>query len=167
MVFADAIRFLDNLGVWDVILPFILVFTVVYAILEKTKVLGAEDGKPKHRFNAMVALVVALTAVVSASIVGVISIIMRYLVVFVFAILFIAIILGLFGFKEFKPKIVLPIAVIIISGLTLYLLGYFGFLDFAALRKLESPLIILLLLLLIGWFILRPAKKGDEPPQPY
>jgi hypothetical protein len=165
-VLEDAIRFLDNLGVWDVILPFILVFTVVYAVLEKTKVFGTEDGKPKHRFNAVAALVVSLMAIVSASIVGVISNIMQYLVVFVFAVLFIAIILGLLGFKELKPNIVLPIALLVIAGLALYLLGYFGFIDFVTLRKYgEGPLIILLLLLFLGWFILRPSKKGE--PQPY
>ena len=41
-VFRTAIGFLDKLGVYDIILPFLLVFTLVFAILEKTKILGLE-----------------------------------------------------------------------------------------------------------------------------
>ena len=44
-VFANAIQFLDRLGVYDVLLPFILVFAIVFAILERTKVLGTEKMK--------------------------------------------------------------------------------------------------------------------------
>ena len=45
--FRGIIGFLDKIGVYDVILPFLLVFTIVFAILEKTKVLGLDkiDGK--------------------------------------------------------------------------------------------------------------------------
>ena len=40
--FRQVINVLVDLGVYDVILPFLLVFTIVFAILEKTKVLGLE-----------------------------------------------------------------------------------------------------------------------------
>jgi len=45
------------------ILPFLLVFTVIYAILQKTKILGGEDSNQKS-FNVIVALVMALAFVV-------------------------------------------------------------------------------------------------------
>ena len=41
-IFRGVISFLNTLGVYDIILPFLLVFTLVFAILEKTKVLGTE-----------------------------------------------------------------------------------------------------------------------------
>ena len=40
--FVGAIAFMDKLGVYDVVLPFLLVFTLIYAFLEKTKVFGVE-----------------------------------------------------------------------------------------------------------------------------
>ena len=43
--FRGVIEFLGDMGVYDVILPFLLVFTIVFAILEKTKILGtAKEG---------------------------------------------------------------------------------------------------------------------------
>jgi hypothetical protein len=45
------------------ILPFLLVFTVIFAILQKTKILGGEDSNRKS-FNVVVALVMSLAFVV-------------------------------------------------------------------------------------------------------
>ena len=52
------------MGVYDVILPFLLVFTIMYAVFEKTKVLGTEknsDGKvtTKRNLNSMVSFCIA------------------------------------------------------------------------------------------------------------
>ena len=52
MVFAE--NFLTTM-----LLPFLLIFVVVFAILEKAKILG--DGK--HQINAIVALVIGLTVI--------------------------------------------------------------------------------------------------------
>jgi hypothetical protein len=59
-VFGDFINYLVELGIADVILPFILIFTLVYAILTRTKILG--EGK--KNFNVMIALVIALSVVI-------------------------------------------------------------------------------------------------------
>ena len=45
--FREVIEFFDSIGLFDVVLPFLLVFTIVFAILEKTKVLGTEDIEGK------------------------------------------------------------------------------------------------------------------------
>ena len=61
--FRGMIEFLDKIGVYDVILPFLLVFTAVFSILEKTRILGMEtiDGKEYTRKNqnSMLAFVMA------------------------------------------------------------------------------------------------------------
>jgi len=49
----------DQWGIADVLLPFILIFTIVFAVLQKSKILG--DGK--KNFNVMVALVLGLSVV--------------------------------------------------------------------------------------------------------
>jgi len=63
------IEFLQNFGLFDVLLPFLLVFTIVFAILEKTRILGEESGSTKKNLNAMFAFVVALFVVATNKIV--------------------------------------------------------------------------------------------------
>ena len=54
------VRTLDNWGLTDVMLPFLLIFVIIYAILQKTKILG-ED---KKNLNVVIAIVVALLVVI-------------------------------------------------------------------------------------------------------
>ena len=75
--FRDSFAFLDKIGVFDVVLPFILVFTIVFAILDKTRVLGTDDisGKkyPKKNLNSMIAFVTAFFVVASSKLVEIIT----------------------------------------------------------------------------------------------
>ena len=75
--FRSVILFFDKLGVYDVILPFLLVFTVVFAILEKSKILGTEkiggEVYTKKNINAMFAFVVAFFVVASTQLVSIIN----------------------------------------------------------------------------------------------
>ena len=50
---------LDNWGVSDVLLPFLLVFTIVYAVLAKTKILGEAKN-----LNIVLAIVLGLVFVI-------------------------------------------------------------------------------------------------------
>jgi hypothetical protein len=60
VVFQDAIYRLQELGLVDVILPFILIFTILYAILEKVKLFGEKAG----RYNVIIALAIAAGVVI-------------------------------------------------------------------------------------------------------
>ncbi len=55
-------NFLDLMKDWgiEIILPFLLVFTIVFAVLEKTAILGVD----KKNFNVVIALVMALGVVI-------------------------------------------------------------------------------------------------------
>ncbi|MFH0875422.1 MAG: hypothetical protein V1859_05775 [archaeon] len=59
MNFESSFRYLNELGVTAVILPFLLVFTIIYAVLYKSQILG----EPKKPFNKIVALVIALAVI--------------------------------------------------------------------------------------------------------
>jgi len=76
-VLGNAIDFMRTFGVFDVLLPFLLVFAVVFGILEKTKILGEEKiGKetyPKKNLDAIVAFVMALLVVAATKLVGIIN----------------------------------------------------------------------------------------------
>jgi len=75
--FRGVIELLGQIGVYDVILPFLLIFTILFAILEKTKILGTakENGETigKKNLNSMVALSIAFLAIASTKIVSVIN----------------------------------------------------------------------------------------------
>lgn len=58
--FQDFIGSLERVGFVDVLLPFLLVFTIIFAILEKTKILG--EGK--RNMNVGIALIFALIVVI-------------------------------------------------------------------------------------------------------
>ena len=69
--FRGAIVFLEKLGVYDVVLPFLLVFTIIFAILEKTRILGVEkvggQDLTKKNLNSIVAFVVAFLVIASTT----------------------------------------------------------------------------------------------------
>lgn len=62
--FQGMVYTLEQWGVIDVILPFILIFTVVFAILEQTKVLGGKDKAKNKKYSMMIALVMAFSVIV-------------------------------------------------------------------------------------------------------
>jgi len=76
-LFRGVLSFFNDIGIYDVILPFLLIFTIVFAILEKTKVLGVEEieGKKytKKSLNAMVSFVMAFLVVASTQLVRIIN----------------------------------------------------------------------------------------------
>ncbi|MFQ5474275.1 MAG: hypothetical protein ACE5DM_00395 [Candidatus Nanoarchaeia archaeon] len=76
-VFRGILDFFVELGVYDVILPFLLVFTIMFALLEKTKVLGMQeiDGKKYTRknINSMVAFCVSFLVIASTRLVAIIN----------------------------------------------------------------------------------------------
>ena len=73
-----AIEFFRDFGLFDIVLPFLLVFTIVFAILEKTRILGTVKMKggeeiPNKNLNSMVAFVVGLLVVATANVVRTIN----------------------------------------------------------------------------------------------
>ena len=76
-VFREIIGFFGDIGVYDVVLPFILVFTIIFAILEKTRILGTDtiEGNPysKKNLNAMLAFVISFLVVASTRLVATIN----------------------------------------------------------------------------------------------
>lgn len=74
----SAIEFFRDFGLFDIILPFLLVFTLVYAILEKTKILGTVKLKSgeevaNKNLNSMVAFVIGLLVIATANVVRAIN----------------------------------------------------------------------------------------------
>lgn len=102
-IFRGIIVFFGKLGVYDVILPFILVFSIVFAILEKSKVLGVEkiEGEEytKKNINAMTAFVIAFIVIASGQLVSIINEALGNIVILLLVIISFLILVGSF-FRE-------------------------------------------------------------------
>jgi len=104
--FRAAIEFFDEIGIYDVILPFLLVFTIVFAILEKTKIFGTEDadGKKvtKKNLNSMAAFVIAFLVIASSKLVETITEVSANVVILLLLSVFFLLLIGSF-YKEGEP----------------------------------------------------------------
>lgn len=73
----DVIDYLKEIGFYDVILPLLLIFSITYAILEKTKILGVEKVRgeefPRRSVNLIVAFSFATIGVASSQVVSVMN----------------------------------------------------------------------------------------------
>ncbi len=174
--FENALRSLENIGLVDVILPFILIFTLVFAVLQKAKILGKEpDGRPKKNFNVIVSLVMALAVVIPHvtgsygrfDIVEIINGALPNISLIIVAILMVLLLIGVFG-KEldiskhsFGGWIVLAAFIIVIyifatqAGWT----GLPSWLGFLRDPSTQAAVITILVFGIVIWFI----TKEDKP----
>jgi hypothetical protein len=99
-VFREVIVFFEKLGIYDIVLPFLLVFVTFFAILERTRVFGTEEmgGKqyPKKNINAMVAFVVAFLVIASSKMVKIINDSMPNIVLLVLVSVCFLLLIGIF-----------------------------------------------------------------------
>jgi len=58
--FVELFKIMESWGMLDVLLPFLLIFTVVFAVLQKAKIFGADS----KRFNVVIALVLGMVVVI-------------------------------------------------------------------------------------------------------
>ena len=101
--FRDIIDFFEKIGIFDVVLPFLLVFTIVFALLERTKVFGMEkiEGKDytKKNLNSAAAFVISFLVVASSKLVGVMTEVSSKFVILLFLIVLFLLLVESF-FKE-------------------------------------------------------------------
>lgn len=90
---SNALDFFRDFGIFDVILPFLLIFTVVFAILQKTELLGKE----KANLDATVAFVIGLLVVAATKVVVVINEALPQVMILVVVSLSFLLMLGVFA----------------------------------------------------------------------
>ncbi|MCD4666427.1 hypothetical protein K8R47_01305 [archaeon] len=84
---------MESLGVYDYLLPFVLVFAILFAILEKTKIFGAD----KKNISAIVAIIVALVTVTQWEIVRKLNIFLPKISFFIIIVVMVLVLFGLMG----------------------------------------------------------------------
>lgn len=94
--FSDLIKTLEDMGFYQVMLPFMLVFTIIFAILQKIKLFGADT----KNINVVIAVIMAFFVVRVTSIVGIINQFLPKVSMIVLVLLMFLLILGIFGSGE-------------------------------------------------------------------
>jgi len=173
-----------KIGVYDVVLPFILVFTLFFAFLEKSKVLGIEVIKDKtgteHRFtrknlNAIIAFSAAFFVVASAQLVRIISEVIANTVILIVTGLMFILAVGVThtGDKEFDLGTMgkgwkMGFWIVSALGILLILFNAMGWLDAIynfLLRSWDSAGVatILMILVFVGFmvWVTKPQKGGS------
>lgn len=179
--FRGIIGFLGKIGVYDIILPFLLVFTIVFAILEKTKIFGVEKVGDKQitkkNINAMVAFVIAFLVIASTRLVAVINEVMANIVLLlILGVSFLLLVGTFFGDKEFTlkefPGWITFLMVIMFIGVVAIFLNALGWLNYVFFLfenwNAEWAASIIFMVIVIGFIILitwggdSKSKKDSE-----
>lgn len=180
-VFRGVIEFFGKLGIYDVVLPFLLVFAIVFAILEKTKVLGTEtiEGTTytKKNLNAIIAFVISFFVVASTKLVAAINTALAHIVLLLLLVVFFLTLVGAFfkeeegGFLEkggwrtlFMVIVFIGIILIFMNALD-WLAPFKDFLVEHWDTNWVASLILVIVIILFMWYITKnqaPAKKEGE-----
>ena len=176
--FRGVLNFFVELGIYDVILPFLLVFSIVFAILDKTRVLGYEEidkvKYPKKSINAIVAFSIAFFVVASAKLVEVIMKVSSEVVILLLAIVLFMALIGTF-MEQTDKGISLPkgawqtgFMAACLIGIVLIFLNALGWMDkmydFLRLHwsnELVASVILLLTIIGVMAFVVK-GPKGDK-----
>lgn len=169
--FSNLAYYFQAWGVVDFLLPFLLVFTIVFAVMQKTKILG-----DKKQFNVVVALVLALLFVVphitgsyplGYDPVDVMNSALPSVSLVAVAAIMLLLLMGIFS-TDFS-KAAAPFIAVASIGFVIFIFG-------AALNLWQGPydifnwwsaevtelLIILLIFGLLVWFITRDDSKKNQ-----
>ena len=128
-----AVEFFREFGLFDIVMPFLLVFAIVFAVLEKTALLGVTTIKgekyPNKNLNAAVAFVVAMLVVAAANIVSVINEALPNIILLLVVLVSFLVLIGVFAeqgkffeLKGYKTATGIFVGLIFI-GVTLIFLG--------------------------------------------
>jgi len=162
MALRDVVIAAEQIGLTDVILPFILVFTVIFAVLQKTRVLGVyPGGKPKANLNAMVAVVIAFFVLIMVRTLDVITWFTRYVTIILLAFIFLGIIFALLGVREHHKNLLMFLALMLLAFVLLQALAWTGAVDPGIVNSFWMPILVLIAVIgIVGfWMRGRPAEK--------
>jgi hypothetical protein len=92
---SELLGYWEELGVFDILLPFLLIFTITFGVLQKSQLFG----KDKKNLNVIVALVLALLFVRNTSLVSLVNRFLPNISIFMVVILMFLLLIGLFSGK--------------------------------------------------------------------
>ncbi len=171
----EFIRILDSWGLTDVMLPFLLIFVVIFALMAKTRILG-ED---KKKYNLVVALVISLLVVIphvldvypeGADVVEIMNEALPQVSLIAVAVIMLLILIGLFGGEARWMGSSLSGWIAIVSFIIILVIfggaaGWWGdwswFYNFFG-EETVAIVIMILVFAIIVWWITRGEGKEKE-----
>ena len=174
-VFGGVIEFMRRIGFYDVILPFLLVFALTYAILDKTRILGTEGDEPKRSLNAIVAFVLGLLVIGTGKLVAVINQALANVVLVIIIVVFFLITISVFmdkdllDIKKDYPKFfgfLIAVITVVIVLIFLHALGWLqkgmSYLSGHWSEDFVATIILLIGIAIFIWLIARKAPSGNS-----
>ena len=168
-VFSDFIYWLDFWGVRDIILPFILIFTIFFAVMQRVKIFGEKS----KRYNVALSMVIALLVVIPHAtgtypmqydVVNIINDSIPEVALLVVVVVLLLIMVGLIGGDVPKRTgftsllaAVSAIVLLLIFVSTMTPLPIFQYID----PSIQALIVILLVFGLIVWYVTKP--ETTEP----
>ena len=167
--FSTLATYFQTFGVLDFLLPFLLVFTIVYAVMAKSKILG-----DKKQFHIIVALVLGLLFVVPHMMgtyplgydpVDVLNQSLPSISLVAVAAIMLLLLMGIFGTKFARNAA--PLIALVSVGFVIYIFGaalnfwtgpYDAFTWWS--EEVTELLIVILVFGLVIWFIVREPSEG-------
>lgn len=175
--FERAIMDLELLGLTDVLLPFILIFTIVFSILQKTEILGER----KKNLNVILSLVLAFSVIIphvmgryppNADVVVIINRALPNVSLVIVAILMVLLMIGIFGWKVGGEGTPLSGGIVLLAFVAVFFIfgaaANFWIIPpwLFMLRNPDTQALVVVILIfgIIVWFITKeeePRTKGE------
>ncbi|MEK6920466.1 MAG: hypothetical protein AABX82_01180 [Nanoarchaeota archaeon] len=168
--FVDLFRTLESYGLIDALLPFLLIFTIIFAMFQKTNILGAG----KKNFNVMVAFVIASMVVIphitgsypgKYDLVEILNTALPDVSIVVVAVVMGLLLIGLLGGESTWMGGSLSGMVAILAFLSIIYIfgGAAGWWDNIALRWWDQDVIALVVVILVFAIVIWYVTKDDAP----
>ncbi|VVB81192.1 Uncharacterised protein [uncultured archaeon] len=173
---SNVFQYLYDWGLIDALLRLLLIFVLIFAVLQRVPLFQTADKtKPDRRINGVLALIIAAMAVIphilglypeTSDPVYLINAFLPHTAVILVAILCVILLLGLAGGTI--PNLLLWAVALFAVGLLVFIIlmavipGYFPTFDFLRDPAIQALLIILTVLGLVGYFVLREPSGPDE-----
>ena len=174
-VFVQGLQQLEAMGLLDSLLPFLLIFTIVFAVLQNTHILGRD----RKNFNVIVALVLSLMAVIphvmntyppGADVILIINSALPNVGVVIIAIIMLLLIMGAFGAEiditgsgfvsGAVPIVALGIILFIFGTSAGWWSGPGGGFGFFSDPENQAVLVVIIVFALIIFFVTGGSNKG-------
>jgi len=107
---SGVLEFLGDIGIFDILLPFLMIYVMIFALLERTMIFGQEtfkvDGEqitiPKRNLNAVFAFAVAFFAILSSRVVQTIHRAIGPVMILLLIIILLIVLVSVFKTKDGK-----------------------------------------------------------------
>ncbi|MBS3156998.1 hypothetical protein J4442_02380 [Candidatus Woesearchaeota archaeon] len=157
---AGFLSWFENIGGFDIILPFLLVFAITFAILDKIKLFGE-----KKNINTIIAIILAFFLILQQDFVFLLQGVLPRVSMLMVTLIMILLVAGTFGFSEFGEGWKSLSVIVAIVGV-IWAIGASSNWDIPAFDLLTDQDIAILLILgvfvLVIWFVVKePSKTGE------